>query len=332
MKIRKEVKIGFILLITLAAFFWGLSFLKGKNILKLTHTYYAVYEKIGGLQESGPVIVSGLQVGLVDDVRFMPDNRSILVTLSINRKYKIYKNSVAKIYSFDIMGTKAIELVLSPSEEYYLPGDTLLSEIEPDLKEEINRQLAPLKLKAEELMGSIDSLMVIFQAVFNENFQKKFIASFENISNAVNSLERSMYAIDTILTDKNSKFSLIMANIESITSNFKKNNKEINQIFSNLSAITDSIAKANILSTINNLNESLAKTNEILEKINRGEGSAGALINDPALYENLTKASNSLDRLLNDFRADPRRYVSVSLINFGKGSKNPEKDTVQVKK
>lgn len=332
MKIRKEIKIGVILLATLAVFIWGYSFLKGKNILKPTATYYVIYEKVGGLEESAPVIVNGVKIGSVADVRFLPDYRNIQVTLIVDRFYKVPLNSVAKIYSSDIMGSKSIELVLSDSQEYHSSGDNLKSEIEPDLKEEINMQLVPLKLKAEELMGSIDSILAIVQTVFNENFQTNFKNSFDNISKAVGSLERSMYAIDTILTDENSKFSLIMANLESITSNFKNNNEEISQIFNNLSSITDSLAKADVQTTIMNLNASLAKTNEILDKINKGEGSAGALLHDPALYENLAKASSSLDKLLIDFRNNPRRYVSVSLLNFGRSDKKSESDTISAKK
>lgn len=332
MKIRKEFKIGSIILVTLAVFIWGYSFIKGKNLLKPASTYTVIYEKVGGLEESAPVIVNGVKIGTVDDVRFMPDYRNIRVRLLIDRNYRIPLHSVAKIYSADIMGSRAIELVLSNSTEYHISGDTLRSEIEPDLKEEINLQLIPLKLKAEELMGSIDSILVIIQTVFNESFQQNFMNSLDNISKAVGSLERSMYAIDTILTDKNSKFSLIMANLESITANFKNNNQEISQILKNVNSITDSIAKADIQETIRNLNESLANANIILEKINSGEGSAGALIHDPALYENLSRASSSLDKLLIDFRNNPRRYVSVSLINFGGGSKKADQDTTSRKK
>ncbi len=332
MKIRKEFKIGSIILVTLAVFIWGYSFIKGRNLLKPASTYVVIYEKVGGLEQSAPVIVNGVKIGTVDDVRFLPDYRNIRVRLLIDHNYRIPLHSVAKIYSADLMGTRAIELMLSGSSEFHSSGDTLRSEIEPDLKEEINLQLIPLKLKAEELMGSIDSILVIIQTVFNENFQQNFTSSFENISKAIGSLERSMYAIDTILTDKNSKFSLIMANLESITANFKNNNQEISQILNNVNNITDSLSKAEIQQTITNLNQSLANANLILEKINSGEGSAGALIHDKLLYENLSRASASLDKLLIDFRNNPRRYVSVSLINFGGGSKRSDSDTTQQKK
>lgn len=312
------------MLVTLALFFWGLSFLKGKNLLKRTDTYYIVYDKVGGLQGSAAVIANGLQVGIVEDLRFMQDNRRIQVTILVEGRYKIPHGSLAKIYSSDIMGTKAIEIVLSDRFDYYESGDTLTSAIEPDLKEEINIQLVPLKLKAEELMGSVDSVLVIMQAIFNEGFRDKFSGSIDNISRTINSLERSMSAIDTILTDENSQFSIIMANLASITTNLKQNNEEISQIFSNLSSITDTLAKAEVQSTIRNLNLALEEANGLLGKISRGEGSAGALINDPQLYENLSRASASLDRLLIDFRNNPRRYVSVSLINIGGKSRGEE--------
>lgn len=312
------------MLVTLALFFWGLSFLKGKNLLKRTDTYYIVYDKVGGLQGSAAVIANGLQVGIVEDLRFMQDNRRIQVTILVEGRYKIPHGSLAKIYSSDIMGTKAIEIVLSDRFDYYKSGDTLTSAIEPDLKEEINIQLVPLKLKAEELMGSVDSVLVIMQAIFNEGFRDKFSGSIDNISRTINSLERSMSAIDTILTDENSQFSIIMANLASITTNLKQNNEEISQIFSNLSSITDTLAKAEVQSTIRNLNLALEEANGLLGKISRGEGSAGALINDPQLYENLSRASASLDRLLIDFRNNPRRYVSVSLINIGGKSRGEE--------
>jgi phospholipid/cholesterol/gamma-HCH transport system substrate-binding protein len=331
MKIRKEIKIGFTLLITLAVFIWGYSFVKGKNILKPVDTYYVVYEKVGGLQQSAPVIVNGLQIGIVEDVQFMPDYREIVVTLIVERNYRIPINSVAKIYSSDIMGTKSIELVLSPFSEFHMNRDTLSSEIEPDLKEEINLQLVPLKLKAEELMGSIDSILVIIQTVFNENFQDNFMNSFESINRTVSSLERSIHAVDTILTDEDSNFSRTIANLQSITANFKDNNEEISQILTNMSSITDSLVKADVQGTIHNLNESLAQITIMLDKINSGEGTAGALIHDKVLYDNLAKASSSLDRLLNDFRNDPRRYVNVSLINFGGRGRISSQDTIPQK-
>jgi phospholipid/cholesterol/gamma-HCH transport system substrate-binding protein len=59
----------------------------------------------------------------------------------------------------------------------------------------------------------------------------------------------------------------------------------------------------------------------------------GKLLNDDALYANLTKTSRELELLLQDVRLYPTRYVNVSL--FGKKNKPyvaPVTDTISKEK
>ena len=58
---------------------------------------------------------------------------------------------------------------------------------------------------------------------------------------------------------------------------------------------------------------------EILDKINKGEGTMGMLVNNDSLYRRLTKSSEDLDKLLIDMKENPKRYVHFSL--FGKKAK-----------
>lgn len=60
----------------------------------------------------------------------------------------------------------------------------------------------------------------------------------------------------------------------------------------------------------------MGNINDMMAKIEGGEGSLGKLVNDKALYNNLADASRELDLLLQDFRLNPKRYVNVSV--FGK--------------
>jgi len=85
-------------------------------------------------------------------------------------------------------------------------------------------------------------------------------------------------------------------------------------------AITDSLAKAELTNTIAQAKEALAQTAAVMEKINKGEGSIGLMVNDKALYENLSKSSEDLDKLLIDMKANPKRYVHFSV--FGRKQKD----------
>jgi phospholipid/cholesterol/gamma-HCH transport system substrate-binding protein len=85
--------------------------------------------------------------------------------------------------------------------------------------------------------------------------------------------------------------------------------------------------------TVKNLNETLAKVDEIMNGLKSGNGTMGKLLNDDALYNNLDKTSKELELLLQDVRLHPTRYVNISL--FGKKDKPykaPVKDTISQNK
>ena len=70
MKMKTEFKIGIIVLATLIVVIWGINFLQGKNVLKSTEVYYAVFEDIQGMEASSPVYLNGFQIGMINDIRF----------------------------------------------------------------------------------------------------------------------------------------------------------------------------------------------------------------------------------------------------------------------
>ena len=64
----RETKIGILAVITIALSIWGYKFIKGKNILSTSQTFYIDFDNVLGLKPSTPVTVRGLQVGSVIDV------------------------------------------------------------------------------------------------------------------------------------------------------------------------------------------------------------------------------------------------------------------------
>ncbi len=319
-KISNEVKVGFLVILTIGMAIWGFQFLKGKNLFESRNTYYVIYDRVDGMDESSPVLVNGLKVGLVTDISFLHDSLNrIIVKMLIDNEFKIPDSSIAEIYGADLMGSKAIRLNFSKiKNNYYKSGDTLFSKIEQDLKAQVSAQMLPLKTKAEELMLSIDSVMSVIQNIFNENTRDNLSKTFSSIKETIKNLERTSISLDTLMQNEKYVLARIFANIESITSNLKNNNEKIALIINNFSAISDSLQKANIKETILNANSALGQANSILGKINRGEGSFGMLINNDTLYRNLENASRNLDKLMQDLKENPKRYVHFSLFDFGK--------------
>src|SRR5664279_5729712 len=165
-KLTREFKIGLAFVLTLAAFYWGVNFLKGVDIFSNTRKIYAVYPKVDGLMRSNPVTINGLNVGKVSRITFTNDtSKNLIVELSISHNVPIPNNSVAQIYSSDLLGSKAVEIILGNSTVFVKNKDTLHSGAKASLEDQVSRQVLPLKAKAESLMGSFDTLLTVLNQV-----------------------------------------------------------------------------------------------------------------------------------------------------------------------
>ena len=115
-----------------------------------------------------------------------------------------------------------------------------------------------------------------------------------------------MVRLDSVIYKNDVRVTTILQNVESITTNLHNNNDKITRVLTNFESISDSLAKSNVKNTISNLDKSLAQFDKILQKIEKGEGTIGLLLNDKEMYNNLTSASKQLDLLIEDMKKHPR--------------------------
>lgn len=314
MKIANETKVGIMAAFSIALLIIGYNFLKGNAIFSDETVLYAKYSHVDGLAVSKPVLINGFQIGRVDKLQLQSDG-SIVATLKIKGKYDIPKNSIAKLEGTDLLGSKAIVMALGTGTNYAKDGDTLNANVAKGLLETVQ----PVQKKAELIIGKMDSILTSVNTILNPNFQKNVDKSFNSIASTLTSLEATSKKVDNLVGSEGSRVSAILANVEAISANLKKNNEKINGILNNISTITDQVAAANFKQTIENANKAVADLQGIVSKVNNGQGSLGMLVNDTKMYENLTNASKNLDNLMIDLKQNPKRYVHFSV--FGGGGK-----------
>jgi len=320
MKLKREAKLALTAIAAVLILIWGINFLKGSSLFESKSIFYGVYNSVEGLKVSSGVVYRGYQVGQVISIQFTGERYDkVLVKFSVNKGLELPSNSLAMIQSADLMGSKVVDLIPGDSPVFAVSGDTLTSKIEQGLMEQVSRQMLPLKQKAERLLGSLDSVMVIVQGVFNEETKKNLSNSFASIDRTLRNLEGASSNLDTLMQSESARVSEILRNINSITANLSDNNEEISNILGNFSAISDSLRGASLGEMLTNVDNILAHVDTIFAKINRGEGTIGALVNDNDLYYNLNQVSENLNRLLVEFRYNPRRFINLSLIDFSSG-------------
>lgn len=318
MKLSKEFKIGIVVVCAISAFIWGVSFLKGSNLFSNKYYLYAVYPKIDNLIPSSPLQINGYKIGQVKTMSLIKKDgkNQVLVTFLLTEDISIPKNSIARAVSADLLGAKAVEVVFSGETAYVENGDTLIAETEQGLKESFNKQLAPLQAKAENLIGSIDTVMNVVSSVLNTRTRANIDQSFESVRKAILSLEQTAYKLDDMMASEKPKMASILTNLNGITGNLNKNEQKITNILNNFSNLSDSLAKTQLKSAVTNADNTLKELNILLAKINEGQGTIGKLAKNDSLYNNLNKSADDLDKLLKDLKENPRRYVHFSL--FGR--------------
>lgn len=253
-------------------------------------------------------------MGQVGKVYFNPDlSGDIMVQMVFTDKFPFPKNSTARIFSEDLMGSKAIEILMGPGPQIAFSGDTLATDVESSLKDAVNQQILPLKLKAEDLLSSLDTIVVAIQGVFNKDIREDLTASIKSIRHTFSNLESTTQSLDTLMATESNRLSSIIYNIDMITRNLSNNSEEINRILDNLATVSDTLAGADIAGIINNINHTLNNIAQVMDKVDKGEGTLGLLVNDDKLYKDLEKSALELNRLIEDIRLNPKRYVRVSV-------------------
>jgi len=352
LKFSNEAKLGLLAIVTLAVLIWGYRFLKGKNLLDNSNTYYITYPDVDGLAASAGVFINGFQVGTVTAVNLKPDDvEKILVTIEVDGAIEVPKTAQAILTPAGIMGGKSILL------EY---GNMDMSSGILEHKSYIEGSSTGLlgsMVDASEIDVYMDKLTAGFSGLIDTlsnsspNAEESIKESLQDFQNTIKNLSGISTKLNSILARSAGNLDETLANIASLSETLKNSNGKIAGIIDNLEVVTSDLKDAQISKTVDaaegaitevqtslqtiqgtvsSAEQAIANINQLISKVENGDGSLSALINDKALYENLESTSQNLDLLLQDFRLNPKRYVNVSV--FGKKQKDyelPENDPAE---
>lgn len=311
-KISNEVKVGAVALLTILVFIWLYNFLKGKDFFTNSAYYYTVYDKIGGLAESSPVEINGYKVGVVQSIDFIDaESGRLLVVFSVSKDFKLPKNTIAEIVPISLLGGMKVQFVYGNGPGTYSDGDTIPGWLAESLTDKVETELLPVKDKITNLIIVLDSVISSVNEVMDADFKKDLGGTLANLNSTTESL-------DKIIGSKEQELKATLDNINKFSKMLSDNSEKMSSTFSNLEAITDTLAAADIYASVSNLKASLEKAALLIDNMNNGKGTAGQFLTNDTLYTNLTSSLESLNVLLQDMKANPKRYIHFSI--FGKKS------------
>ncbi len=301
-QLKKEYKAALFGITTIILFIWGYNFLKGKDILKHYNTYYAVFDNVEGISNSTPVKMRGLVIGSIQEMHFRDTDRKIVLKVNIDKEYFIPQDSKIKISGLGLLGEKNLEMELGFSPEPAKDGDTLQSVASGGFTD----ILGNTQTQVEELIVKTNALMTKLNETFSAANQKNLGVLLDNLARTTDELNKLSSETRMMLAENR-------RGIKNTLSHMEKTSE-------NIHSVSEQLTQADYRKILNNLTESTENLKNILENLNQGKGSMGKLMKDEKLYENLNATLESLDALLKDLQAHPKRYVHFSM--FGKKDKN----------
>jgi phospholipid/cholesterol/gamma-HCH transport system substrate-binding protein len=319
MKISNETKIGALTIVAIVFLILGFNFLKGKSVLKTGFFLYAKYGDLKKLSSSNPVYANGLQIGTVYSTGTAdPSLTDLVVEIKLKADYNIPENSVATIET-NPLGSPALSIELGNSTHFLKSGDTIRSSENAGVLGALATKLGPLSDQITLTLITLDSLMRNFNSVLDPGTKGNLQSVIGNLNKATESIVQSTQSLQQLLNMQTGALAQSLSNMSSFTANLAKNNSKIDSTLSYLQTTTRNLSQADINGLISRFKQSADSLSNIINRVSSTDGSIGALINDRSLYNNLNNVTRSLNILVDDLRAHPKRYVNVSV--FGKKDK-----------
>ena len=333
-----EFKIGLMAIVVIAFSIWGYMFLRGKNMLKVQNVYYVRYDNIDQLAATSPVLIKGLPVGSVSAVELDENMTSIIVTLDIDKDIRIPKGTEAVVMNTSIMGGKAVELIVSGAcsgDQCAEPGSFLEGRVRGMFDSLLDKGEDGALAKAKEQISDI--LRTLGDSLTSPNADNEIAKTYTQLSALISNLAAITGTLNNSMARHDRHIGNSLRNVEALTGALARNQDKIASAIQNMERISRQLNEAKLGETAQNANKlitdaqgtikelneavdqaqvSFSKLSNIMTDMQNGEGSLGKLLKDERLYNHALATTRNLELLLQDFRLNPKRYVSVSV--FGK--------------
>jgi phospholipid/cholesterol/gamma-HCH transport system substrate-binding protein len=287
---NREVKVGLFVLLGVGAFLAALFTLTDVGTFRGRYYTTTVVESAGGMRSGDPVQMRGVNVGRVTDFQMVPEG--VAVTLELYNRYSIPEDSRVAVRSAGLLGGMVVEVVPGESTEQASRDDVLPGSIEAD----IMSSAGELGTQAEDVLGRAADLL-----------SDETVGS---VGTSAAELQVLLADLSALAANQRQELALLSQSLRRSAEGVERatTGPQLEQAVTNIEQLTTQLDE-----TSRTLGSASASLETVLGRVERGEGTLGKLTTDAALYDNLNAAATSLRELVADIRADPRRYLNVSV-------------------
>jgi phospholipid/cholesterol/gamma-HCH transport system substrate-binding protein len=308
------------------------------NLLGRSYTVQVRFDYAGGVTKGTPVRKSGILIGKVSDIQLTDRDSKVLVTLTIDSDKKIYRNEDCYI-TRDLLGDTAISFIPNPkrpgANEPIDVSKVLVGQISDDptglkraLSEPIDtvtdtgraltaasKQLGKAASRVEEILDeetqknaqsvlrdSAGALKTIQKLLGDEENQAKLVEAMRKMPETLDTMNHTFRATDETLrkfterspVDGKTAIERMVGAIEMTERTLRK--------FSESSEPGKLAPADQMANAMENIDEITTLVRTVMSRVEKGDGSLGALLNDRQLYDRLDRAARNIERVSGELK------------------------------
>lgn len=277
-----------------------------------SYTVHAYFDDVLGLEKKSPVQVAGIDIGAIDDITLDQARGKAKLTLRIKKEVQLHKNARISKISISLLGDfklavnpggppspvlkdgDLIDDVVSASDTEQIIAEvrkvsTAISQLVAGTPE----QPSPLELIVRDVQGSAAAARSVIEAV-NQNID----GSVVKLDRILTNIDRFTADLSAISQGKEKDIDAITADAREIARALKVTSQSLEQIVAgqNQGELQDSVRS--LKETLDNMNKALERVASIAGKIDDGQGTVGALVNDRQLHDDVADAVESAGEII----------------------------------
>lgn len=294
--LSKEVRIGIAGVAALCILVYGINYLKGIHLFKPTSYFYVKFNNVNGLTKSTPVFADGYSVGIVRDLIYdYTTPGRVVAEIDVDPELRIPAGSTAELTT-DMLGGMKMSLLLAnnPRQRCEI-GDTLQGTLNTGMMGQVGDMVPQL----ERMLPKLDSILCSINTLLAD---PALTATLHHVEGLTANLNATSQQLNRMMSQE----------MPALTG-------KLNRIGDNMVTITDNLKSIDYAAAMSKVDDTLANVKRLTDQLNSRDNTIGLLLNDPALYNNLSATTANAASLLQDLQAHPKRYVHFSL--FGKKDK-----------
>lgn len=289
----RHLRLGLFVILGLVSFFVVLFLLTDPGTFRGRYDVFTRLEDAGGVRRGDPIQMRGVIIGRVSGFEMAPDGW-VNIRLEIEDEWAIPRGSIVRLADAGMFGGRTVSVIPGDAQQFIQPGDTVrggddgggLMAQAGDLAEEATVVLERLQLLLDT--GTVASVQGTTREVLGlaRDFRAVIAQERDEIAQLTASLNRSAAGLED-MAGAGEDVASAAARADSLLADLTTTNERLGTVLTGLDTVIGRMA--------------------------RGEGTLGRLSQDASLYDNLDQAVFSLNELLVDLKANPKRYLTVEI-------------------